>query len=256
MKAKTIDKLDSPILYAFYNQVVKRNVDKALFSNIEERRKNYLSDERIIDLIDHGAGSAMQSSKKRSIASIASTAVSSSSKCALLYKICQHFSYQNGLELGTSLGISALYMKMANKASQLTTIEGDPIIGQLIKTSLEQESIRSITGTFDEVLPHLNVESSLYDLVYIDGGHRSDLIQNVMKLLDNLTNRLTVLIIDDIYWSSDMTSAWRDLKASDDYNVAIDLWHFGILYYDERAKESIDVVISPIDRRWTFGFFR
>ena len=256
MKANTVDKLDSPILYDFYNQVIKRKVDKTIFSSIEALRKGYLSDQRIIDLTDHGAGSAFKSAHKRTISSVASSAVSSSSKCELLYKSCQHFGYKNGLELGTSLGISALYMKAAHHGTRLTTIEGDPMIGELAKATLEKEDIRAITGTFDKVLPQLDIEKCIYDLVYIDGGHRSDLIEKAMHLLGPVTTQQTVLIIDDIYWSADMTQAWKDLKASSYYNVAIDLWHFGLLYYDERVKEDIDIKMSPVDKRWTFGFFR
>ena len=77
-----------------------------------------------------------------------------------------------------------------------------------------------------------------------------------MNALHPITNRETVLIIDDIYWSPDMSGAWERLKISQSYNVAIDLWHFGVLYYDQRAKEKIDVVMSPFDKRWTLGFFR
>ena len=113
LKAKTIDQLDSPILYEFYNQVVKSKVNRTQVATIEQLRKSYLKDEQVIEITDHGAGSATHPSKRRSIASISGSAVSSASKCELLYKTCQHFDYQRGLELGTSLGISALYMKLS-----------------------------------------------------------------------------------------------------------------------------------------------
>lgn len=255
-KAKTIDQLDSPILYNFYNQVVKPKLEGEIFADIERLRKKYLSDHQVINIIDHGAGSSTSRSKQRSISSIASSAVSGPSKCQLLYKTCQQLKAQSILELGTSLGISALYMKQANQGGQLTTVEGDPKIGAMVKPSLEQKGIRSLIGTFDEVLVTLSEEKHSYDLVYIDGGHRSDILHKVMSLLHPLTSPKTILIIDDIYWSADMTQAWEQLKSSDAYNVAIDLWHFGILYHDEKAKESIEVKMSPIDRRWTFGFFR
>ncbi len=255
-KAKTIDQLDSPILYDFYNQVVKPKLNGEVFGDIEGLRKKYLSDHQVINITDHGAGSSTSRSKQRSISSIASSAVSSPSKCQLLYKTCQHLKAESILELGTSLGISALYMKQAIQGGYLTTVEGDPKIGEMVKPSLEQKGVRSLVGTFDEVLVTLSEEKQSYDLVYIDGGHRSDILDKVINLLQPLISHQTILILDDIYWSADMTQAWERLKSSDTYNVALDLWHFGILFHDKRVKESIEVKMSPINRRWTFGFFR
>ena len=38
LKAKTIDQLDSPILYEFYNQVVKSKVNRTQVATIEQLR--------------------------------------------------------------------------------------------------------------------------------------------------------------------------------------------------------------------------
>jgi len=45
-------------------------------------------------------------------------------------------------------------------------------------------------------------------------------------------NENTVMVIDDIYWSADMESAWRQIKECSMVTSTIDLFQLGIVFFN------------------------
>ncbi len=257
-KAKTVDHLDSPYLFNFYKNVVVKKSDDSNINNIELLRSKYLQDNTLINVTDYGAGSSFQQGALRSIKQIACTAVSSKAKCNLLYNLVQFYKVTDILELGTSLGISGLYLQAGNLNAKVTSVEGDPALFEITKRNDQfwAKNLQLINSKFDSFLEDHRSLNSKYDLVFIDGGHTSDQLLPILKNLDHVITSSTILIIDDIYWSKDMKDTWHKIKSDGKYNVAIDLWYFGILCSEAQIKEPIDICLSPLSKRWKPGLFR
>ena len=258
-KAETIDTIDSPFLADFINQIIwKGTKSDETIDAIEDRRGEYLNSYNIIKTTDFGAGSISGKSKDRSIAEITKNAVSSKEKCKLLFNILRYYEPDNILELGTSLGISTLYLAKALPNSQITTIEGDlQILGLASSHKISgTENIHYINAEFEQGLNQLLSEGKVLDLIIVDGAHHSKLQNHLLPYYKSLSHETTIWIIDDIYWSEDMTMWWDSLKTDPQFNIAIDLFHFGILYKSSQIKEAIDVSILPKKIRWKLGLTR
>jgi len=205
-----------------------------------------------------GSGSFQSAESTRVICEITKNAVSSKSKCSLLYNLVRYFNSNSVLELGTSLGVSTLYLSAALPDAEIITIEGDlSIIG--IASSHEcswAENIRYINGSFDQAMDKMISEDQKVDLIYIDGSHNSKLQEGLLPYYKGLSHKGTVWIIDDIYWSSDMTTWWETIKKDTEFNIAIDMYHFGILYNNSSILEKIDKKILPKKARWKSGLTR
>lgn len=255
-RASTVHKLDSPFLYEFYMQVIKKKMRNPKFEEIELIRDRFLKDRTSIDMLDHGAGTFLKT-KRRSIRSIAQTSVSSQRKCHLLYKLVDYLKPDKVLELGMSLGISSLYMAAGKAERQLTTIEGDAHLIEQFEQSRPKWAggIKVINGLFTDVINEMS-KTEVYDFIYVDGGHHSEMLLPLIESLKVHSHDQTIWLIDDIYWSKDMEESWQTLKKDSRFNVAIDLWYFGLLCSDDRQKGSVDVLIPPIDISWQMGFFR
>jgi len=257
-KASSIDHLDSPILYEFYCKVVKPKVSDPKVDEIERYRVSLLNDQTPQSLTDYGSGSYSTSETVRSISSITKSAVSDPRKCSLLYNICKYVNPKYTLELGTSLGISTMYLQAGAPQSMVTSVEGDPGLCALFNRSnlLWAKDIQVINDTFESAIRELSGSAQPFDLIYIDGSHHSESLLPLISSLDKIAHQGTWLIVDDIYWSRDMKKAWDALKSTDIYNLAIDMWYFGLLRYDDRLKESIQCRIPPLHLRWQMGFAR
>ncbi|HQI69104.1 MAG TPA: class I SAM-dependent methyltransferase [Bacteroidales bacterium] len=175
-KAGTAFNVHSPFAYAFYTEVVrsKQKIPKALVA-VEQIRKTYLHSPEKIFVNDLGTGIFSKPSQRK-IRDIMRKYSSSKKDAFLLFRMVQYLKPSTILELGTSLGVSAMSMAMANKNIRLTTIEGCPQTASLAKKNFEKLSlnINLVVGDFDEVLPAILKKLQITGLVFFDGNHTKE----------------------------------------------------------------------------------
>jgi predicted O-methyltransferase YrrM len=77
------------------------------------------------------------------------------------------------------------------------------------------------------------------DLVYIDGNHRKAPTLDYFSLLKKYSHNDSVLIFDDIHWSTEMEEAWQIIKTDPEVHVSIDVFDFGIIFFrSQQVKED------------------
>ena len=257
-KLQSVDKIDSPFLFSFYNSVVQDRIHDDKLTDIEDLRNAFLKDQRTFVASDYGAQADRYHNKNRRVRDLARIASSSKRKCEILYAIVSFFKPASILELGTCLGLATLYMRAADSNIPLVTVEGDPAIFKLQDFNKWNwsEDIESVNKSFSDFLRSRDDDDQKFDLVFIDGAHSSKDTLNILSGLSRATHANTVFILDDIYWSTDMIELWQDLKSRDRWNIKIDLWYFGILTNNHSVKSAIDICLPPIHIRWQTGLWR
>lgn len=243
IKAKGPDKIQDPFFKEFYSNTIEDDRMFYAFDLIEEIRSHLEADTREIIISDFGAGSKLNKANKKSIAKIAKSALSSPYQCRVLFRIVEHLSPKFILEIGTSLGISTIYMAFANRNSHLYTLEGDPVISDIASQLFERLSLNNIEiirGDFEETLtPTLNkINKGSLELAFIDGNHKKEAtIDYFEKILPYMGDK-GLIIIDDIYWSKPMTDAWNEIKKHPSVQNAIDLYFCGLVFLQNTNKIS------------------
>src|SRR5690606_17151514 len=97
-------------------------------------------------------------------------------------------------------------------------------------------------GNFDRVLPETIASLERIDFLFIDGNHRKEATINYFFDCLPKLHSASVLIFDDIYWSSGMKEAWREIKAHPDVRVTLDLFHVGIVFLKtDQEKEHFRI---------------
>lgn len=233
--------IHSPFVFDLYNQVFKNQWNYYSYSRIEEIRKLLLSNKKEIAILDLGAGSNFKIQKSRSIADITATASKNKKYSQLLFRLADYFQPKTILELGTSVGISTMYLAMAQSQSEVITIEGSPEIQKIAVenfNNLEISNVKSINGNFDDELPKVLNTITALDLVFFDGNHRKDATLNYFNKCLEKANSESVFIFDDIYWSREMSEAWAIIKNDPRVTVTIDIFQMGIVFFrKEQAKQ-------------------
>ncbi|HTA62149.1 MAG TPA: class I SAM-dependent methyltransferase [Bacteroidia bacterium] len=239
LKAKDEHAIHSPFVFKLYTEVISNSNNYYAFDALNKIRKQLLSNQQTIEVVDLGAGSKKMSSTRK-IADIAKYSVANKKYAELLFRLCNYFKPETILELGTSLGLSSLYIAQAVPSANITSIEGCPntfaFAKQLIATT-GVKNIETINQSFDDAF-ETTLKNKKFDLVYIDGNHTYQATVNYFKELLKSTDENSVLIFDDIYWTADMTKAWEEIKAHPAVTISIDLYKVGLVFFRKENKQK------------------
>ena len=229
--------LHSPFLFDFYMHVVKKKYNKHGIASIEKLRQKLLRDERSLTINDLGS----QAGKEvRTIAAIARNSLSPIRFSDLYNRIIQHFKSKTVIELGTSFGINTLYLAQ-QKDVRVTTFEGVPEIADIAKLTFEfsqASNIQMIQGNIDSALPAYLQSIRKVDLIFMDANHRYQPTLNYFERLMPKISETSILIIDDIHYSSEMEKAWEQIKSHKIVYGSADLFRCGVLFFDPSLNKQ------------------
>jgi predicted O-methyltransferase YrrM len=225
--------IHSPFFFDFYNRVVKAEQHNS-FIDIEKMRGRLLSNYSEIKVKDLGATSPHFKYDQRTIARIAATSMNEEKHCALFYRIANHIEAKRILELGTSMGITSLYLSRIEDSS-VVTFEGNSAMISIAQTNFEhfhQNNIELIEGNIDQTLPDYLQNPAKIDFVLIDANHR---YEPTISYFNQIARRMSdhgIIVLDDIYYSEEMARAWSEIRKHDLVYGSVDLFRCGILFFD------------------------
>jgi len=250
LKAGNEHSIHSPFVFKLYSEVIKPKKKNYSFGTLNKLRQQLLGNNEILEVNDLGAGSK-KLSNKRKISEIAKVSAIAQKYGELLFRLVSYFKPDSILELGTSLGLSALYMHSAVPDAELITVEGCTNTYSFAKNTINRhpELVSASAGKVDLVNSDFdtffgdNNRNKKFDFVYIDGNHTYEATIKYFHELLKLTHESSVLIFDDIYWSEGMTKAWEEIKSHQQVTVTIDLFKFGMVFFRKENKQKENFVL-------------
>ena len=245
--AKTLHGTHSPFVYTLADKVIYNFASNEDYKSIEQQRKKLFNDHSTINVTDLGAGSHLNTNRKKQIRQIAKNALKSPKLAQLIFRLTKNVDPKIVIELGTCLGITTAYLAKACPNAKILSIEGCPETAAVAKQNfkdLELKNIELHTGNFDFILPDLIAKQPNLDLVYVDGNHRKEATINYFKWCLPKISANSLLIFDDIYWSKGMKEAWSEIKNHPDVALTIDLFWIGLVYFRKgQAKQHFKLKI-------------
>jgi predicted O-methyltransferase YrrM len=232
--------IHSPFVFDLVSRVFRNKVDPDIVSTIEKTRKKMIRDNRSILVTDLGSRSDLSKTNFRRVSEIARYSPVPGKYGKLLSKMADEFGKPLIIELGTSLGISTMYMA-ASTVATVFTIEGCKETAEIARQNFKEAGLNNIKifeGPFDEVLPGLEETCVSPGLVFIDGNHRKGPVVKYFNRLAKISSGKTVIIIDDINYSNEMTEAWNEIKLHEKVSVSIDLFRMGIVFFREGINHN------------------
>jgi predicted O-methyltransferase YrrM len=239
LKAKNAHGIHSPFVYEFYTQVYK---SKSVYSNnIESLRRELKNNTAIVSIKDFGAGSKVNASNKRTVGDIARKSLKSPFYSAFLYRIIQHYTYEEVLELGTSLGLTTAYLSEASPKGKIYTLEGCKETLDVAKDNfnrLHLKNIHTIEGNIDYTLPELLKEVPKLDCVLFDANHRYEPTLRYFEACLEKAHEKTAFIFDDIYWSKEMKNAWQSIVLDPRVSISMDFYQMGLVFFNKGVRKQ------------------
>ena len=249
-KARTVYNTHSPFLYALTQKVLEDDRHFYAFDELEALRQKMLNVETQMEFVDFGAGSRDLGKKTtRKIKEVAATSLISPLKAKWMFRLVDFLKPDNILEIGTSLGLSALYMQAAARNAQVVTLEGNPDSARVAQKNFSifpyARNIKVEIGRFEDTLEPALQQLRKADFIFMDGNHRKTPTLAYFEQMRPFLSEKSVIILDDIYWSEGMTEAWNLLRNDAQVSLSVDLFHFGILFFRKENREKEHHVLAP-----------
>jgi len=218
------------------------NEDYNIFEEIEKQRENIINKNSILNIIDYGAGSPVDTRTKEEMYIGNKVKTSTSDMCKIglknnwaefMYQLIKTHKPNHILELGTCCGFSSIYMSKANTSSKIFTIEGSEELAKVAQENRDKLNCNNVIqkiGKFQDILIPVLEEIQNVDFAFIDGHHDKDATIEYFNIIKPFLNKNAIIVFDDISWSDGMQEAWQKIIKDKDIIKYEDMKKLGICY--------------------------
>jgi len=216
----------------FIRQVLKNKAERIDSAFVEELKQELRSNSTTLTYTDLGSGEL----HSRRIQTIFKRSAKSAKDANAIFRLVKHLQPAQSVEIGTSLGLSTLYMSMATN-NPISTFEGIEAIADVAKSNIEKAlktNIDVVIGNFDDTLePFLSKHQNI-EFFYVDGNHYYEPTMRYFNWALDSSNRKTMMLFDDINWSAEMQKAWKELRHHPSVVLSLDFFHFGLVFLSDK----------------------
>ena len=240
-KAKTRYKVHSPFVFELVNDVLRNLPREGFMNDIEHLRTEMKQSGEMLHKTDLGAGGQKSRHYALPLRHIARTSLQNSRSCRRMLALARFVGARNMLELGTSLGVSSLYLAKGIPEAKLTTIEACPQTAAKARENfnkLNALNIELIVDDAGKAIRSFSNDQEPFDFVYFDANHRYEPTRDYFNAMLKYTHEDSVFVFDDIHWSEEMSKAWHEIIQNERVSISIDFYSFGLLFFRKRIERQ------------------
>lgn len=235
--------LHSPFVYKLVSEVILDKKELPFSFQLEKIRKELLKDQSTMPWTELGSNKDKFDSK-RSVSSIAKVA-KNKKYASCLARIVKWHQPKVSIELGTCIGLSALYQNLSYTKGKFHTIEGAQSAFDLAKTNIKkfpESNIEQHLGNFDQAFPKILNQYEEVDYIFFDGNHTKEATLRYFHEALPKANNNSLFVFDDIHYSKGMEEAWLEIQNHPEVTLTIDLFFIGLVFFrKEQAKEHFKI---------------
>ncbi len=259
LRADTRYGVHSPFVADWVESVLEDDREYYAFFSIEGLRRQLSRQKKRLGGAPEGAGYFNAPSGEPTLSYLANQVAVPDFVGRWLFKTVHWKKPGSILELGSSLGISTIYLGAAAPKARFLSVEGWREAAEMAAMHCQQAglgNIRIVHSGFREALPQLFPHLAPIDLVYIDGDHDHDrTLEYVEACLPHLSPD-GLIILGDIYWSDGMAEAWTVLRQHPKFRLTVDIFHLGFLFLRPENKEKEHFTLIRWGwKPWRMGFW-
>ena len=239
--------MHSPFVYKLIEEVIRNKQGYPAYRKINEVRLTMLKSSQLIEITElaRSRNNLSISHRVKSIRSVARESSVNEKYGRLLYRLVAYFKPETLVETGTCLGLSTMYLAMANDGTRIYTVDACTIKSEQAAFSLKSLDIVNVEqhiGLFDVVLPGLIRKVEKLDFAFIDGDYSyQETIANFETLL-KISHNDTVFVFNEIHRSSEMEKAWDLATDHEQVTASIDLFGIGIVFLKKELSRQNFVI--------------
>jgi predicted O-methyltransferase YrrM len=239
--------IHSPFVYDLIINVLEDKKDYPEYNILDKARKNLLHNHDTIETVDFGAeaGNKEFITYRSSVRKLTKLRAQSVAELRIMFRLVKYFKPRNILEFGTSTGLSTIALALANPTSKIISMEGCASVASVAENQFQKYHLHNIDlviGNFNNTLTDVLEKVEQLDFVFFDGNHRKIPTIDYFNHCLTKAGQKSVFIIDDIHWSDEMEEAWTEIIADQSVTLSIDLFHFGMIFFDKGFSKQHFVI--------------
>ena len=231
LKSFSLHGVHSPFIFDFNNTVLNDKTPFYAFQYIESLRSRMLLNNSTFNKKDWGTGNRNGLVR---VSQIANRDLLPSRYGQVLFKMVNYYRPEKILEMGTSLGITTLYLSTPNQNARVITLEGCPETMRLAQEHFDKLNAKNITpivGEFSSTLPDALSKLGKLDFLYLDGNHSYKPTLDYFEKCLPYCHEDSILVFDDIHLNKGMEQAWDEIRNHQKVTIGIDLFKLGIVFF-------------------------
>ncbi|WP_455625431.1 O-methyltransferase [Parabacteroides sp.] len=215
----------SPFVFNLITKVIEEKCSYYSFYDIELLRKQLL--------------------QTRSISEIVKREAIRPKHGALLFRLTNYFKSKNILQIGTTMGLSTLYLTSYATGLRCIALENVPEFAAIARQAFAKEGRNPVDlriGNYKDLLPQALNDINSLDFVFFNTLYEQQnnlwLFNECMKYAHNDT----VFVIEGIKASRKMRELWEEICACPEVTVTLDLYSLGIVLFNKKLHKRDYIV--------------
>lgn len=221
----------SPFAYNLMTKVIDERCLYYSFNEIELVRKQLLQDTTLVTYRDRKGRQ-----RTHTIAKAARDEAITPKQGALLFRLCNYFKVKHILQIGSSVGLSTLYLTSYSSQVNCITLEDSSGLAEIARVVYNRMSkaIDLRVGKVEETLSDALQAMEQPDLVYFNINSQPYDVLRLFKQCAGCADTHTIFVVHGIKSDKYMHQCWKSMCVDPKVRVSMDLYHMGLLFFNEK----------------------
>ena len=166
----------------------------------------------------------------------------------LLFRLTNHYKPRAILSIGSSLGLSPLYLTRYDSTVQCITLECEPDFAEMATHLLSKETNPSLqirTGAYHESMSEPISQLKQIDCIFIDKNIKTNNLDIIYTHCLPFIHDHTFCVLAAIRSSVAKHHFWKQICQHPQVTVAVDLFQMGILFFQPNLHKRVYKTIIP-----------
>jgi predicted O-methyltransferase YrrM len=224
----------SPFVYHLITRVIGEHCPYYRFNDIEKLRAHLLLQEEEV-IIPSASGE-----RRLTVGRLVAREAISPRIGALLFRLTNYFKPSSILQVGTSIGLSTLYLTSYSPGLRCVSLENVAAcsdISQQVYAMAARSSIDLRTGDYRTILPAALEDLRQLDFVFFNIWNEPS-PEWLFDVCLKYVGPQTVFVFEGIKGKHGMRSFWKTICARPEVSVTIDLSVLGIVFFNKNLHKQ------------------
>ena len=223
--------IHSPFVFELVTKVIEEKLPYYKYGLVEKVRKIYQTSSKSL-ILDGEEVKVLRLAKRLSM---------DPSHAQVMFRLVNKFKPKNVLELGMGMGITTMYLAAPDSRINMVTVGKDQSLADFATSYMRKAGFQNVkveVGDTMKCLPKVLSSMESLDFLYVGDCADGGAVESRLDLCLPKMGDQSVLVVSGIYENESMTEAWRRIQAMEKVRVTLDLFKYGLVFFDGKLQKE------------------